>query len=744
MTTTVGIVDSESYTASYQFLLAGSTTAAAGAGAVPPVAPETTDEAMEERIRTLCFPWNSERWLKGRKESNHDVDENNNNSNEYDRDGVPGGFSQELIQTLIEGPLLFDTATATSTPPPAALVTVLSSSSSFSSIFDETVCHKDSPMRTTIGVPRSRNDTLQFLTNVEDWYHKLLYLGLYAQFHTEPAIEEYKGRYACSQNQNQNHKEGLTRYMKKYQIRSFDYECPTSQFVVIPIGSIGFGAYLNTMAMFGILFALQTQRIPIFSTRGYFSWQKKQKDPETGEYWDPWLLSPHSCTPRRDLQCYFLPTSPCTVLVDDLLAAPIYGSTSQEQRYVYKNMNVPRELQKERIIVINSGLQWKPATDGGMKVRERIYESVHTILQEYKQQHIASSASSSSSSSLVWKEISLAHEWIRTKSHDDKNQQFDHIDTDGLKRSVYIYLLRPNPYYKKVLQKQMASSPLSLSSSQQQQQQKTNKNTEIDDDDDNDNINPYETIGIAIRGSDKCLKESMCYPFERYMELATEFAYPKLNVTTTTTRKRERRPKLIMTTEDPNIFQESLVYQKNQSFPFEFIVNTNDNMQGSGFPKAFVNSRKTKTDPTTSAVIGQQQQQHVVDEEDEGEKTIVSSLIAIQYHFHASKVYLNCCSNFHAVIAYLIMAQCGAVRHGHPFAVAGVAGDGAAGAGATTSTATSTSLLTPKKNPPTYYPTVAQCLSKHGIVGDSYEDIPRQFRICCGFGGQTVKGKEVC
>ena len=138
------------------------------------------------------------------------------------------------------------------------------------------------------------------------------------------------------------------------------------------------------------------------------------------------------------------------------------------------------------------------------------------------------------------------------------------------------------------------------------------------------------------------------------------------------------RPKLIMTTEDPQVFNNSLAYQRNASFPFEFLVNENDNMQGFGYPRHF---------------------------RGEGESTIVSSLTALKFHFNAGRVYLNCCSNFHAVLNRLLQGQCGARRHRHDFVFGKNISEESVG------------QLWPTQ--------VAQCMNQ--------ESIPRRFRICCGW-----------
>lgn len=270
-------------------------------------------------------------------------------------------------------------------------------------------------------------------------------------------------------------------------------------------------------------------------------------------------------------------------------------------------------------------------------MRETASTAIKELLDDWKNAQINNGALNSTKD---LEAIDLAHKWVTEKFNDDPT---------GLNRLMYVYLLRPNPHYKQILDRQIS--------------QLVPKNN-----------NPSETIGLAIRGSDKCNAESTCYSFDRYMELATEVGFPLLRKPFTNTR-----PKLIMTTEDPNIFNSSLVYQRNSSFEFEFLVNENDNMQGSGFPRDF---------------------------KGQGESTIVSSLTALKFHFHASRVYVNCCSNFHVVIKKLLESQCGGQRHRFDFVF-----------GKNVTVDESIAKSWPN--------VVGRCLN-----GDS---TPRKFRICCGW-----------
>ena len=167
---------------------------------------------------------------------------------------------------------------------------------------------------------------IDFLASTEAWYHRFLYLALHWKFHM-PALTEHRSRKRCAGRDVASGKELLKSFMKHHEIGKLDFECRDAKFVVIPVGSIGFGAFLNTQASLSILLALHTNRIPVFTSKSFFSRQKRKGDI------DPWLLAP-SNSDRKDMQCYFLPLSACTITNKDLHAAPIFGSNRHEQKFL--------------------------------------------------------------------------------------------------------------------------------------------------------------------------------------------------------------------------------------------------------------------------------------------------------------------------------------------------------------------------------------------------------------------------
>ena len=148
------------------------------------------------------------------------------------------------------------------------------------------------------------------------------------------------------------------------------------------------------------------------------------------------------------------------------------------------------------------------------------------------------------------------------------------------------------------------------------------------------------TIGMPIRGSDKCYDESDCLQFEDYMDVAMD-VWEELQLEYhhhhdhhhhhSSAKGLPKRGSLILTTEDKTVFDQRLNYSLAH-FPYNFVVNENDVMQSSG------SFRLTNVSP---------------------DKIILSSLIVMKMQFHAKYVYGNCCSNFHRLIFEMLQLGCG-------------------------------------------------------------------------------------
>lgn len=91
------------------------------------------------------------------------------------------------------------------------------------------------------------------------------------------------------------------------------------------------------------------------------------------------------------------------------------------------------------------------------------------------------------------------------------------------------------------------------------------------------NFNSSRTIGIPLRGSDKCighksgLGEMKCLSFEGYINISEQLAasYPEID-------------SILITSEDPKIIEQAKNFSRFSNNHWRFIFNDNDVMQGTG------------------------------------------------------------------------------------------------------------------------------------------------------------------
>lgn len=122
-------------------------------------------------------------------------------------------------------------------------------------------------------------------------------------------------------------------------------------------------------------------------------------------------------------------------------------------------------------------------------------------------------------------------------------------------------------------------------------------------------------------------KESDCLQFEGYMELLQDLVK----------RKGEDKTykKIMLTSEDKKMIEARLAFSsKNDTFPFDFIINEDDAGQGTGLPGAF--------------------------KADTADHIMISSLVSMKMQLQTDIMAVNSCSNFHKLLIDLAMHGCGA------------------------------------------------------------------------------------
>ena len=123
------------------------------------------------------------------------------------------------------------------------------------------------------------------------------------------------------------------------------------------------------------------------------------------------------------------------------------------------------------------------------------------------------------------------------------------------------------------------------------------------------------TFGLPIRASDKCLQESECLSFAEHMRVVDQW-------------ETESSGSILFTSEASEMVQAQREYRSNRTF----VTNTRDITPDTGF----LSKSKIDTD-----------------------EAMLSAMASLQLQLHGHVTVGNCCSNFHVLLADLLMEGCG-------------------------------------------------------------------------------------
>jgi hypothetical protein len=340
-------------------------------------------------------------------------------------------------------------------------------------------------------------------------------------------------------------------------IGRWDWECPNQTFLAFSQQDQGLGAGVD-MFQQSIFAGIASQRVVLPINH-------------IGAKGKAWTMA--SCS-RRDMQCVFAPMSPCVLTMDQVHNAT-FLKNKQSFFSLYYNGVPPAEYNDTRVLFqgfANFGL--KKERDNKI-----CFQRAYNITQELLNELPADDAT--------------RPVWERTAEMLLNDQV---VTLNCFRKAITMYMLRPNPYYRERLKEMLdANIP-------------------------QDGFNPQTTIGLPIRATDKCKKESSCLSFEDYMELALETWKQAL--------PNEPNPSVIVTSEDKTVYQKlrNLIDDPKQSprYPVRFIMNDEDSQPGSG--------RFRAKDNITA---------------DDG---MVAALSTLQLQLGSGVVRANCCSKFHTIM----------------------------------------------------------------------------------------------
>lgn len=440
------------------------------------------------------------------------------------------------------------------------------------------LCHPESPFLQPIEPDSKGTNPATPIDSQRRWIIRILYTAIHS-LHHGPAVEEAKWRQTNEPPSN---------------IGNYDFECPSERFLVTSVPSAGFGASLRRGTVNALLLGLSLNRTTLFLSN-------VNSTKITAEIVKPQLLS--GCK-RADLQCFFLPTTPC-VVTTEALENEMVVLPNKEIHHMRTHGILPNaSLASERYIYLPP--LTKDYRDFGVKNKSKqaIFSMAQTLVKQY------TNSNPQDQSSLRMKEA--------LESFADYNLTDVH---DLIRQASIMYLMRVN---NKALTKvgNIVDSILPPS------------------------FDPERSLSIAIRGSDKCKWESTCFDFETYMEFVGETWSSRFSHLDT--------GHLILTTEDASIMAQSKKFKfqlqppRNRSSTpsLNIITNGQDVLQDTGrlkkwLPRYSQNSFMAKKYHSRSNEI------------------LTATLTAIKLHTYPVHNIGNCCSNFHLLLFDLLDIGCG-------------------------------------------------------------------------------------
>jgi hypothetical protein len=285
-----------------------------------------------------------------------------------------------------------------------------------------------------------------------------------------------------------------------------------------------------------------------------------------------WKLA--SCE-RKDFQCFFLPISPCVPSWQDIKGAHVLEDKFEHYFGSGDIRNIPADQMKNKVWILQKyGVQSNPPP----VVSERLHRHARALVKSMAgpQQRV------------VMEDILNASNFNFTGNHTG----FEYPGArNTLNHALEIYAMRPN-----------FDSQNSLAN--------------ILDDIVPSGLDASSFVGLPIRDSDKCYRESECLPFEDYIK-AVDIVWRRLN--------RKSHPVILFTSESQRIVQAQRNFSLNSSY--RFLVNSHDVIPNSGLISEVVSEGRFTAD-----------------------ESMMSAISSFSFQLFARASILNCCSNFHMLL----------------------------------------------------------------------------------------------
>jgi hypothetical protein len=388
----------------------------------------TQATAIDETAKftlSKCHGINSESWLTGRRLGNMQDDLNDH-------------FVQQMILNFSN--LLLHPTT---------------NNEQLSTILGQTLCYPESSFRehnvTQPSLQSSLDDDNNDNSIVRQWAVKLIFLALHYHQHRF-AIPEAEQRFGITNDMKMNQNcPSQADLSEKYGVGKFDYECPDAKYLIMALGGNGLGANVRGGMVPAMMLGLITNRVVLFMNN-------VQTTNASQFIQSPWSLA--SC-PRKDYQCFFLPTSPCVVSEYDMDQA--YHLSMAESRLLVRKSRRPENADHHKVWI------WRTA----FQPIAGFHQNAANVLFDYARTLVSSVADHKHTEYVTM--LNKAVELIRT---DDGKRDNYHYAAASYKvqHTITIYLMRPNNRIAKKLD-HIISEIIP------------------------NNFNPEEAIGLPVRGT---------------------------------------------------------------------------------------------------------------------------------------------------------------------------------------------------------------------------------------------------
>jgi hypothetical protein len=514
-------------------------------------------------LRTLCFPNNTDEWLEAGSRRLGNSDDTSMMGNEL------------IFQSILD------------------IESLLIDRSHSRALLQQTLCHEKSRVLT---MAASEEEYANPSTDtIHAWTFRLIYWATHIHQHIH-AVPEAKVRVQQSQVcQSQ---------MEPRRIGNFDFECPDAKFLVVSLGKLGLGADMRLGAVNALIAGIASNRTVVFLNNAPMG-------PKTLR--EPWPLA--SCS-RLDMQCFYMPISPCTLTHEDIEHATVLGRGDARRLFRLGELGI--DLDEEQVLVMDQFLrpQRTPPT-----LRENLVAIIH--------QHIIRPLQEKRPDDPLLGLLLKAANHTLADVPIENNKYPYYGKASNVNHALVFYTMRPNPFYSQKLDGILHQTIA-------------------------EDFDPNLALGLPIRASDKCNTESECLRFDQYMTLMERTWKQQESIflgsqhgAATKQKASEHgvKPSVIVTSESPEVDREQAKYlqgglEKNVSFPFQFVNNRFDLHQGTGDPEMM---KLGGTNGTLDDIM-------------------LSAISSLKLQLHARHTVGNCCSNFHLLLFDFLEEGCGPAK----------------------------------------------------------------------------------